>query len=641
MNHILEELRETGRATLYPGKTKISIGLATCGRAAGADRVYEAVCRFLAERSLDWTVTQVGCLGFCTKEPLVMVHVPGNPRFVYGPVNPDDVSQFLEFTLAGRVEGELLLGRIDEDYNLMLDEKVSLLDSGVQKDSRGDREGWEELPLLSEIPFYRRQVRVALRNCGLIDPFSLAEYVARGGYQALALVLKEMTPEDVVDLVFDSGLRGRGGAGFLTGRKWAAARSAPGPVKYLVCNADEGDPGAYMDRSILEGDPFSVLEGMTIGAYAIGAKEGYIYVRDEYPLAVATFQEAVRQAEGNGLLGENIFDTGFTFRVHLVRGAGAFVCGEETALLASIEGSRGEPRPRPPYPVEKGLWGRPTCINNVETWASVPPIVCRGPAWYRALCWSPRASAGTKVFSVVGQVKHTGLVEVPLGVTLSEIVHEIAGGPRGGVGIKAVQTGGPSGGCIPASMFHLPVDFETLTEAGSIMGSGGFVVMDEATCMVDIARYFLEFTLGESCGKCSTCREGLLQMHHLLEKITQGEGTVADLSTLRELAWLVREGSLCGLGKTAPNPVLSTLNHFRDEYLAHVREKRCPAGVCRALISFYIVQEECTGCQTCLEECLAGAISFHSDGYCLIDEEKCVKCGTCADVCPAGAVRCR
>ncbi|MDH7576922.1 MAG: NADH-ubiquinone oxidoreductase-F iron-sulfur binding region domain-containing protein [Bacillota bacterium] len=621
--------------TLYPVKTKISVGLATCGRAAGADRVYEAISRLLAGRGLDWLLAKTGCLGFCAREPLVTVRLPGSPRFVYGPVTPDDVPRLLETCLTGRFTDELLLGRIEVDENLLLDAGISLVNSGFQEE-RGDG-----APFFWEIPFYRNQVRVVLRNCGLIDPSSLPEYVARGGYRALALALDGMQPEAVIDLVLDAGLRGRGGAGFLTGRKWAAARSAPGTVKYLICNADEGDPGAYMDRSILEGDPFSVLEGMTIGAYAVGAREGYIYVRDEYPLAVATLDEAIRQAGAQGLLGDNILGTGFSFHVSLVRGAGAFVCGEETALLASLEGRMGEPRPRPPYPVESGLWGEPTCINNVETWANVPVIVCRGADWFRGLSRDAGASAGTKVFSVVGQVRHTGLVEVPLGTTLEEIVSGIAGGPPGTAQIKAVQTGGPSGGCIPAALLHLPVDFETLAEAGSIMGSGGFVVMDETTCMVDVARFFLEFTLDESCGKCTTCREGLLQMHHLLEKIAGGRGTEADLATLKELAWLVQEGSLCGLGKTAPNPVLSTLNHFCKEYLAHVREKRCPAGVCRGLLIYEIVQEECTGCQACLEACPAGAISAASDGYCLIDAGKCIKCGTCMDVCPAGAIRSR
>jgi len=490
------------------------------------------------------------------------------------------------------------------------------------------------LPLLNELPFYARQRKIILRNCGLIDPTRVEEYIARGGYQALAHVLLDLTPQETIDEVLGSGLRGRGGAGFPTGRKWQICHDAPGQPKYVICNGDEGDPGAYMDRTVLESDPYSVIEGLTIAGYAIGARQGYIYVRDEYPLAVERVTQAVARAEELGLLGDSIFDSGFDFSITIVRGAGAFVCGEETALISSIEGGLGEPRPRPPFPATSGLWGKPTVINNVKTLATVPVIISEGADWYAAI--GTENNAGTVVFSLVGKVANTGLVEVPLGLTLRDMIEGIGGGGLNGKAVKAVQTGGPSG--LPARLFDLPISYETLTQAGSIMGSGGMVVMDEDTCMVDVARYFLGFTMAESCGKCTPCREGTRYMHEILTRIVEGKGTPEDLDLLEEVARWVKTASLCGLGQTAPNPVLSTLRYFRDEYEAHVVEKRCPAGVCRALIRLVIQPDLCTGCGLCKRECPAGAISGEKKKPHVIDPELCTRCRMCYDVCPVGAI---
>jgi NADH:ubiquinone oxidoreductase subunit F (NADH-binding)/Pyruvate/2-oxoacid:ferredoxin oxidoreductase delta subunit len=483
---------------------------------------------------------------------------------------------------------------------------------------------------------FARQMRIVLRNCGLIDPASLEEYAARGGYRALLRALAELQPEDVLREVTVSGLRGRGGAGFPTGLKWKVVRESPGEPKYVICNADEGDPGAYMDRGVLEGDPHSVLEGMAIGAYAMGASEGVIYVRAEYPLAVERLRTAIEQAEQAGLLGDGILGSRFSFRVRIVRGAGAFVCGEETALIASVEGRVGEPRTRPPFPAQKGLWGKPTCINNVETWANLPVIILRGGHWYAGI--GTGTSKGTKVFSLVGSVRNTGLIEVPMGIRLREIVEEIGGGSLQGRSLKAVQTGGPSGGCIPADKFHLTVDYESLTQAGSIMGSGGMVVMDSRNCMVDVARYFMEFLEEESCGKCFPCRVGTQRLREILSRICEGKGTEEDLALLDDLCWVVKETSLCGLGQTAPNPVLTTLRYFRDEYLAHVRERRCPAKVCRELITYYIEPALCDGCHACVQVCAAEAILGEKKAVHRIDNGKCIRCGACLEVCQPKAV---
>ena len=492
------------------------------------------------------------------------------------------------------------------------------------------------IPRLEDLPFYAKQKRVVLDRCGRIDPESLAEYIATGGYSTLWKVLDTTAPDEVIAEVERSGLRGRGGAGFPTGRKWRFARGAEGSQKFIVCNADEGDPGAYMDRSLLEGDPFAVLEGMTLGAYAIGAQEGFIYVRDEYPLAIEKLERAVAQARAHGLLGENIMGTDLCFDLRLIRGGGAFVCGEETALIASIEGRPGEPRQRPPFPAEKGLWGKPTNINNVETWANIPAILSQGADAFRRV--GTDACRGTKVFSVVGKINNTGLVEVPMGLTLREIVYDIGGGIPGGKKFKAIQTGGPSGGCIPEEHLDLPVDYESLTQAGAIMGSGGMIVMDEDTCMVDVARYFLDFLKEESCGKCAPCREGIDRALEILERICEGRGKEEDIETLEAIGRMMKGFALCALGTTAPNPVLSTIRYFREEYEAHIRDGRCPAGVCRDLITYRIDPDKCIGCTLCAKICPQGAITGEKKKPHTIHEASCVKCGMCYEACKEGAI---
>ena len=499
------------------------------------------------------------------------------------------------------------------------------------------------VPSLKETGFYRKQERVALRNCGFIDPENIDEYIAMDGYFALAKVLREMTPDDVIKTVLDSGLRGRGGGGFPTGRKWMFAKASVSDKKYVVCNADEGDPGAFMDRSVLEGDPNAVLEAMAIAGYAIGADEGWIYVRAEYPVAVKRLQIAIRQAKEYGLLGNNILGTGFNFDINIRLGAGAFVCGEETALLTSIEGRRGNPRPRPPFPAIKGLWGQPTIINNVETYANIAQIILKGADWFASM--GTERSKGTKVFALGGKITNTGLVEIPMGTTLREIVEEIGGGVPNGKKFKAAQTGGPSGGCIPASLIDTPVDYDNLTAIGSMMGSGGLIVMDEDTCMVDIAKFFLEFTVDESCGKCTPCRIGTKRMYEILTRITSGVGTMNDFDELEEIASTLKNNSLCALGQTASNPVMSTIKHFRDEYIAHIVDKKCPAKVCKNLMSYVIDKEKCAGCGMCAKACPADAISktdYVAPGRKLpahvIDPEKCVKCGACMATCKFKAI---
>jgi len=540
-----------------PDRPRILVGAATCGRAAGATAVENAIREHLSKSALDVQVFQVGCLGLCYAEPLVELAGPGMPRVLYGAVTPEQVTELLD------------------DYFLRRDPRPDLAMAVM------DGAALDGIPAFGDLPVMRRQVRVVLRNCGVIDPENIDHYIARGGYAGLAKAL-QMRPEGVIEEVTRSGLRGRGGAGFPTGVKWGFCRQAPGEAKYLICNADEGDPGAFMDRAVLESDPHTVIEGMAIAAHAIGAAEGYIYVRAEYPLAIRRLEKAIAQAEGYGLLGENILDSGFAFHIRLKKGAGAFVCGEETALIASLEGRRGMPRSRPPFPAQSGLHGKPTNINNVETFANVPVILLRGSDWFAR--YGTEKCRGTKTFALAGKVVRTGLIEVPLGIELREIVYDVGGGVPGGKRIKAVQTGGPSGGCIPASMLDMPVDYEKLTEAGSIMGSGGMVVLDEDTCMVDIARYFLEFTQAESCGKCAPCRLGTRQMHRILESICAGNGRDGDVELLREIGEAVKRGSLCGLGQTAPNPVLTTIRYFRGEYEAHIKRKKCPAAVCREIV---------------------------------------------------------
>ena len=576
---------------------------------SGSARIVTAFEKELATAGLDKEVKVIktGCFGLCALGPIVVVYPEGA---FYSQVKPEDIPEI--------VEEHLLKGRIV---------KRLLYSETVQEDT---------IKSLGETDFYKKQLRVALKNCGVIDPEDINEYIAYDGYMALGKVLTEMTPEEVVQCILDSGLRGRGGGGFPTGRKWAFAAAQPKGVKYVCCNADEGDPGAFMDRSVLEGDPHVVLEAMAIAGYAIGAQQGYIYVRAEYPIAVKRLQVAIGQARELGLLGKNILGTGFDFDIDIRLGAGAFVCGEETALMTSIEGHRGEPRPRPPFPAVKGLFGKPTILNNVETYANVPQIILKGADWFASM--GTEKSKGTKVFALGGKIHNTGLVEVPMGTTLREIVEEIGGGIPNGKKFKAAQTGGPSGGCIPAQYLDIPVDYDNLIEIGSMMGSGGLIVMDEDTCMVDIAKFFLEFTVDESCGKCTPCRVGTKRLLEILDKITKGNGTLEDIDRMEELCYYIKENSLCGLGQTAPNPVLSTLKYFRDEYVAHVTEHRCPAGACKALTNFHIEADKCKGCTLCARNCPVGAISGKVKEAHVIDTEKCIKCGVCMEKCKFNAV---
>ena len=553
-------------------------------------------------------VIRTGCFGLCALGPIMVVYPEGA---FYSMVKPDDVPEI--------VEEHLLKGRI---VKRLLYQETVVDDNAIKS--------------LNETPFYAKQRRIALRNCGVINPEVIDEYIAVDGYKALGKVLTEMTPQQVIDVVKASGLRGRGGAGFPTGLKWSFAAANQADQKYVCCNADEGDPGAFMDRSILEGDPHVVLESMAIAGYAIGASQGYIYIRAEYPIAVKRLQKAIDQAHEYGLLGKDIFGTGFDFDISLRLGAGAFVCGEETALMTSIEGKRGEPRPRPPFPALKGLFQKPTILNNVETWANITQIILNGADWFRSI--GTERSPGTKVFALGGKIKHTGLVEVPMGTTLREIVEEIGGGVPDGHTFKAAQTGGPSGGCIPASELDIKIDFDNLAAIGAMMGSGGMIVMDDTTCMVDIAKFFLEFTVDESCGKCTPCRVGTRRLLEILEKITSGNGTMEDIDRMEELCYYLKENSLCALGQTAPNPVLSTLKYFRDEYIAHVKDKHCPAGVCKALTNYVIDPQKCRGCTLCARNCPVGAISGSVKVPHVIDTKKCIKCGACMEKCKFNAI---
>ena len=552
-------------------------------------------------------VIRTGCFGLCERGPIVVIYPEGA---FYSRVRVEDVSEIVsEHILKGRMVERLLYKEPGEE-------------GAVHS--------------LSDTRFSKKQVRIALRNCGVIDPENIDEYIACDGYQALATCLTEKTPEEVIQILTDSGLRGRGGAGFPTGTKWKFAAASEGPVKYICCNADEGDPGAFMDRSVLEGDPHSVIEAMAIAGYAIGAHQGYIYVRAEYPIAVRRLTVAIKQAKEYGLIGDDIFGTGFSFDLEIRLGAGAFVCGEETALMTSIEGHRGEPRPRPPFPAVKGLFAKPTILNNVETFANIPWIINNGAEKFAAM--GTEKSKGTKVFALGGKITNTGLVEIPMGTTLREVIEDIGGGVPNGKKFKAAQTGGPSGGCLPASLIDTPLDYESMAAVGSIIGSGGLIVMDEDNCMVDIAKFFLKFTMDESCGKCSPCRIGTKRMYEILEKITEGSGTPEDIDTLEELAAHIKANALCGLGQTAPNPILSTIRHFRDEYMAHVVDKRCPAGVCKNLLRYVIDPEKCRGCTACARACPAGAITGTLKEPHEIDMEKCLKCGTCMDTCKFGAI---
>ena len=561
-------------------------------------------------------VIKTGCFGLCALGPIMIVYPEGT---FYSKTEPEHIPEIVEQHLKNGVP--------------------------VKKYLYAETVNGDEIKSLNETAFYAKQHRVALRNCGVISPEHVEEYIARDGYQALYKSLTQLTPDDVIEIILNSGLRGRGGAGFPTGKKWMLARNLvkDADQKYVCCNADEGDPGAFMDRSVLEGDPHTVIEAMAIAGYAIGANQGYIYVRAEYPIAVERLKIALKQAEEIGMLGDNIFGTNFSFRLGLRLGAGAFVCGEETALMTSIEGNRGEPRPRPPFPAVKGLFGKPTVLNNVETYANVCQIILNGADWFASM--GTEKSKGTKVFALGGKIHNTGLVEVPMGTTLRTVIEEIGGGIPNGKKFKAAQTGGPSGGCIPAQHLDIPIDYDNLISIGSMMGSGGLIVMDEDNCMVDIAKFFLDFTVDESCGKCTPCRIGTKRMYEMLEKITKGKATMEDLDKLEKLCYYIKDNALCGLGQTAPNPVLSTMRYFRDEYEAHVKEKRCPAGVCKSLLSFAIIKDKCVGCGLCARNCPASAITrtdYVAPGKKLaamiIDTQKCVKCGVCMDNCKFNAI---
>ena len=576
---------------------------------SGSQQIMETLKEEIKKAGLEKevSVVQTGCHGLCALGPIMIVYPDAS---FYSMVKVEDIPEIVqEHLLKGRVVTRLLY-------------QETVTPAGVKA--------------LIDTDFYKKQHRIALRNCGIINPEVIEEYIGTGGYQALGKVLTEMTPDDVIQCLIDSGLRGRGGGGFPTGLKWKLAKQNDADQKYVCCNADEGDPGAFMDRSVLEGDPHAVLEAMAIAGYAIGANQGYIYVRAEYPIAVERLKIAIDQAREMELLGKDIFGSGFDFDIDLRLGAGAFVCGEETALMTSIEGNRGEPRPRPPFPAQKGLFGKPTILNNVETYANIPQIILNGPEWFASM--GTEKSKGTKVFALGGKIHNTGLVEIPMGTTLREVIEEIGGGIPNGKKFKAAQTGGPSGGCIPAEHFDIPIDYDNLISIGSMMGSGGLIVMDETDCMVDIAKFFLEFTVEESCGKCTPCRIGTRRMLEILTKITKGTATMEDLDKLEELCYYVKENSACGLGQTAPNPVLSTLRYFRDEYEAHIKEKRCPAGVCKALLSYHIDADKCKGCTLCARNCPVGAIIGSVKNPHIIDTDKCVKCGACMEKCKFGAI---
>lgn len=620
MIRTLADLKETikkKQEEARPGRLRVMVCAGTGCMANGSREVFAGFSRYAGDDfRVEWMeenkegleVKKSGCHGFCAMGPLVRIEPLG---LLYTKVKVEDVKSIVEKTLKkGEIIEELA-------YHNPADNRV--------------------YPREEEIPFYKHQHRLALENCGKIDPENIDDYLAHGGYSALGRVLSELSPQEVCQLVKEAGLRGRGGGGFPTGLKWEFALREEADKKYVICNGDEGDPGAFMDRSIMEGDPHKVIEGLMIAGYATGAQTGYIYVRAEYPLAVKRLRKAIQDAEEAGLLGENILDTGFSFTVKIKEGAGAFVCGEETALMASIEGQRGMPRPKPPFPAQKGLWGYPTTINNVETLANVPLIINKGSDWFRS--YGTEDSPGTKTFAITGDVANTGLIEVPMGKTLKEIVYDIGGGLKDGKEFKAVQIGGPSGGCLTTEHLDLPLDFDSLIEAGAMIGSGGLVVMDEDTCIVEVARFFMEFTQNESCGKCVLCREGTKRMLEILQKIVDGEGKPEDIDALEDIARAVKDGSLCGLGKTAPNPVLSTLQHFRDEYEAHVVDRKCPAGVCSALKSIYIDPELCRGCTKCARACPVEAIYGRVKEPHQIDPKICIKCKACIETCPFGAIK--
>lgn len=582
---------------------EIKVGLATCGIAAGGETVYEEFKKELEENNLDIPVRETGCMGMCYAEVLVEL-VDENESHLYSKITPDKVKR-------------IITEHVKENKPV---EEWIIRNNSIDK----------------EKDFYKKQKQIVLRNCGVIDPGSIDDYIEQGGYDAIQKCLNEYSPDEVIETIKKSGLRGRGGGGFSTGLKWQFAQKPKSDKKYIICNADEGDPGAFMDRSALEGDPHSVLEGMMIAAYAIGADEAYIYVRAEYPLAVERLLNAIEQCEQKGFLGKKAFGSEFNFKIKLKEGAGAFVCGEETALIASIEGKRGVPRVRPPFPAVKGLWGKPTNINNVETYANVPWIILNGAGAFNSM--GTEKSKGTKVFALAGKIAKSGLAEVPMGITINEIVHEIGGGIAGGKKFKAVQMGGPSGGCIPASQGDLKIDYDEITKTGAIMGSGGLIVLDETSCMVDLSKFFLDFTQNESCGKCTFCRVGTKRMLEILDRITMGEGKEGDIELLLDLGEKIKNSSLCGLGQTAPNPVLTTIKYFREEYEAHINDKKCPAHSCVTLLTYTIVDDKCTGCTLCARKCPVGAITGKVKEVHVLDQDKCIKCGLCYDACKFDAV---
>jgi NADH-quinone oxidoreductase subunit F/NADP-reducing hydrogenase subunit HndC len=612
----LQEAAFTGR---------ILVHLGTCGVAAGARNVLAAVRDELEKRAIkDIKVVTTGCAGFCSREPMMTVEMGHSPPVKYGDLNPEKARRV--------VAEQVAAGNIVAEYAICVGSEPTLGERPVERWPLAPWEIPKEIPSVSDLPFFNKQALVVLRNKAVIDPEKIEDYIARDGYVALDKVLSTLAPEVVIEEVTRSGLRGRGGAGFPTGLKWKACRGEKKTRKYIVGNCDEGDPGAYMDRSLLESDPHAVIEGMIIAAYAIGASRGYVYVRSEYPLAIQRLQGAITQARENGLLGEKILGSNFDFDIEIREGSGAFVCGEETSLIHSIEGESPEPRQRPPFPAQVGLWGCPTVINNVETLANVPVIINRGADWYSSI--GTAGSKGTKIFSLVGKINNTGLIEVPMGITLREIIYEIGGGIPGNKRFKAVQTGGPSGGCIPNSLIDLPIDYESLKDAGSMMGSGGMIVMDEDTCVVDVAKFFIQFTNDESCGKCTACRDGSEALLEVLTRISNGEGREGDVEFLEELGSAVKDASMCGLGQTLPNPVLSTLRYFRDEYVAHITDKQCPAKVCKPLVKYYIDPDKCPGCMLCLKNCPAGAVKGETKHVHVIDQTLCTKCGECLEICP-------